>query len=170
MRDLPVGSLAPGAPLSPGDARAQSTTINYGLTLSELNQLNLPALHNLGFIGTGVLVCMLDDGFNYYRQHEATVNQVMISGGAGSHDFVRQILADTTGLPVVATQAKEPVLLGAAMLGSVAAGAFASVQSAMHSMSRVDRVYSPCGEPNAAMHARRYNAFKRLQAVAREIR
>lgn len=100
----------------------------------------------------------------------ATVSQVMISGGAGSHDFVRQILADTTGLPIVATAAQEPVLLGAAMLGSVAAGAFASVQSAMHSMSRVDRVYSPCGESNAAIHARRYNAFKRLQAVAREIR
>jgi D-ribulokinase len=100
----------------------------------------------------------------------ATVNQVMISGGAGSHDFVRQILADTTGLPVVATLAKEPVLLGAAMLGSVAAGAFASVQSAMHSMSSVDRVYSPTGDSNAATHARRYSAFKRLQDVAREIR
>jgi D-ribulokinase len=100
----------------------------------------------------------------------AAVDQVMISGGAGSHDFVRQILADTTGLPVVATLAKEPVLLGAALLGSVAAGAFASVQSAMHSMSGVDRVYSPCGESNAAIHARRYSAFKRLQDVAREIR
>lgn len=100
----------------------------------------------------------------------ATVNQVMISGGAGSHDFVRQILADTTGLPVVATHAKEPVLLGAAMLGSVAAGVFGSVQSAMHSMSSVDRVYSPSGESNAAIHARRYSAFKRLQEVAREIR
>lgn len=100
----------------------------------------------------------------------ATVNQVMISGGAGSHDFVRQILADTTGLPVVATLAKEPVLLGAAMLGSVAAGVFGSVQSAMHSMSSVDRVYSPSGESNAAIHARRYSAFKRLQEVAREIR
>ncbi len=100
----------------------------------------------------------------------ATVNQVMISGGAGSHDFVRQILADTTGLPVVATLAKEPVLLGAAMLGSVAAGVFGSVESAMHSMSSVDRVYSPSGETNAAIHARRYSAFKRLQEVAREIR
>lgn len=100
----------------------------------------------------------------------ATVNQVMISGGAGSHDFVRQILADTTGLPVVATLAKEPVLLGAAMLGSVAAGVFGSVQSAMHSMSSVDRVYSPSGESYAAIHARRYSAFKRLQEVAREIR
>lgn len=100
----------------------------------------------------------------------ATVNQVMISGGAGSHDFVRQILADTTGLPVVATLAKEPVLLGAAMLGSVAAGVFGSVQSAMHSMSSVDRVYSPSADANAAIHARRYDAFKRLQEVAREIR
>lgn len=100
----------------------------------------------------------------------ATVNQVMISGGAGSHDFVRQLLADTTGVPVVATHAKEPVLLGAAMLGGVAAGAFVSVQSAMHSMSSVDKVYSPSDDSNAIIHARRYSAFKRLQEVAREIR
>ena len=100
----------------------------------------------------------------------AAVQQVVISGGAGSHDFVRQILADTTGLPVLATQAKEPVLLGAAMLGSVAAGAFASVQSAMQAMSSVDRVYAPSGDAHAALHARRYAVFKRLQEVAREIR
>ena len=100
----------------------------------------------------------------------ATVSQVVISGGAGSHDFVRQILADTTGLPVVATFAEEPVLLGAAMLGSVAAGVYGSVQSAMHAMSSVDRVYPPSGESNAAIHARRYGTFKRLQEVAREIR
>lgn len=100
----------------------------------------------------------------------AAVDQVVISGGAGSHDFVRQILADTTGLPVMATQAKEPVLLGAAMLGAVAAEAFVSVQSAMQSMSRVDRVYTPRGDENAAIHARRYEVFARLQEVAREIR
>ena len=100
----------------------------------------------------------------------ATVHQVMISGGAGSHGFVRQLLADTTGLPVVATHAKEPVLLGAAMLGGVAAGAFSSVQSAMHAMSSVDRVYAPSGSTNASIHAHRYSAFKRLQEVMREIR
>lgn len=100
----------------------------------------------------------------------AAVKQVMISGGAGSHDFVRQILADTTGLPVIATRAKEPVLLGAAMLGSVAAGSFESVHSAMRAMSSVDRIYSPASSSIAAIHDRRYNAFKRLQEVAREIR
>ena len=100
----------------------------------------------------------------------AKVSQVMISGGAGSHDFVRQILADTTGLPVVATSAKEPVLLGAAMLGSVAAGAFDRLQSAMHAMSRIDRVYTPSGAAIAAIHELRYRAFQRLQQVAREIR
>ena len=35
-------------------------------------------------------------------------------------DLVRQLLADATGLPVVTTEAEEPVLLGSAMLGAVA--------------------------------------------------
>ena len=86
MRDLPAGSLAPATPLSPWDTRAQGATINYGQTLPELAQLNLPALHTLGFTGAGVLVCVLDDGFNYYTQHEATMNQVIAPGRV--RDFV----------------------------------------------------------------------------------
>jgi serine protease AprX len=37
---------------------------DYGMSLSQVEQLKIPALHNLGYSGEGVLVCMLDDGFN----------------------------------------------------------------------------------------------------------
>jgi D-ribulokinase len=154
-----LGNRAPFA-----DPNARAVIVGLGMQ-EDLESLALLYVAGICSIGYGLRQIV-----DAQAAVGATVNQVMISGGAGSHDFVRQILADTTGLPIVATLAKEPVLLGAAMLGSVAAGAYASVQAAMHAMSRVDRVYSPSSESNAAMHARRYSAFTRLQAVAREIR
>ena len=86
MRDLPGDPLGRLTPLPPGPSRAERTAISYGMTQSEMNQLNLPALHNLGYTGAGVLVCMLDDGFDYYTQHQATMNQVIAPGRV--RDFV----------------------------------------------------------------------------------
>lgn len=83
---------------------------------------------------------------------------------------MRQLLADATGLPVLATEAEEPVLLGAAMLGSVAGGLHGEVRAAMRAMSRVGRRYAPAGGAIAALHTARYRAFEQLQQVAREIR
>lgn len=43
--------------------------LNYGASYSQLQQLNIPAVHNLGYYGQGVLVCMLDTG--YLKDHQA---------------------------------------------------------------------------------------------------
>ncbi|MEO6301524.1 MAG: FGGY-family carbohydrate kinase, partial [Paracoccaceae bacterium] len=94
----------------------------------------------------------------------------MISGGAGSHDLVRQILADATGLPVVATKADEPVLLGSAILGAVAGGVYTDVPQAMAAMSRAEQTFTPAGGAIQTLHAARFAAFQALQQVARAIR
>jgi D-ribulokinase len=98
------------------------------------------------------------------------VDQIVISGGAGQHDFVRQILADASGKPVVAPNSDEPVLLGSAILGAVAAGAFADVRQAMASLSGTARTYSPVEGPLAGIHSERYEAFKQLQNTSRQLR
>jgi D-ribulokinase len=100
----------------------------------------------------------------------APIERVVISGGAGRLDLVRQLLADATGKPVLATQAEEPVLLGAAMLGGVAGGLFDNVRSAMTGMSHISKTYEPDAGDIAALHEARFRAFKQLQSVAREIR
>ncbi|MBF9030599.1 ribulokinase [Rhodobacterales bacterium HKCCE3408] len=93
--------------------------------------------------------------------------RIVISGGAGRSDLVRQILADTTGLEVAAPETGEPVLLGSAMLGAVAAGRQASVGDAMANMTRLSRRYSPSTAVRDT-HAARYEIFKALQSVARD--
>jgi D-ribulokinase len=100
----------------------------------------------------------------------APIAQIVISGGAGRLDFVRQLLADATGQRVLAPRTEEPVLLGAAMLGGVAGGCFAGVPAAMARMSQIGRAYEPAAGAVASVHEARYAAFRRLQQVAREIR
>lgn len=96
----------------------------------------------------------------------APVERVMISGGAGRLDLVRQLLADATGKPVIAIEAEEPVLLGAAMLGSVAGGLFGDIESAMADMSRIGRVFEPERGTIAETHQARFSAFEQLQRLA----
>ncbi|WP_322056405.1 FGGY-family carbohydrate kinase [Paraburkholderia sp. J63] len=119
-------------------------------------------------------VCSIGYGLRQIVEAQASagapVEQVVISGGAGRLDLVRQLLADATGKPVLATQAQEPVLLGAAMLGAVAGGVFGDVRTAMVNMSRISKRYAPDAGHIAALHETRYDAFRRLQNVAREIR
>lgn len=73
----------------------------------------------------------------------APIKRIMISGGAGHHDLIRQLLADAAGIPVIATRAEEPVSLGAAILGAVAVRVFADKQSAMAAMSVPHTTFTP---------------------------
>jgi len=43
--------------------------LNYGASYSQLQQLNIPAVHNIGYYGQGVIVCMMDTG--YRKNHLA---------------------------------------------------------------------------------------------------
>lgn len=45
------------------------TALNYGPSLKQLQLLNIPAVHTMGFKGQGVLVCMMDTGFR--KNHQA---------------------------------------------------------------------------------------------------
>ncbi|WP_084044603.1 ribulose kinase [Ensifer sp. WSM1721] len=90
----------------------------------------------------------------------APVERVVISGGAGQHDLVRQILADACGKPVVATRSEEPVLHGSAILGSVASGAVADTGSASrgHSPLRRSPLPAPCRDRAQARLPHRLSA------------
>ncbi|TRD15586.1 FGGY-family carbohydrate kinase [Palleronia caenipelagi] len=100
----------------------------------------------------------------------AQVSEVVISGGAGRSDLVRQMLADATGVPLAAPETDEPVLLGSAILGAVAGGAFPEVSTAMTAMSRDSATYSPASGALRQIHDARFAVFQELQAVARRSR
>lgn len=82
----PRPGAPPPEPASRGEAAAREA-IAYGRSLSQLAQIKVPALHDSGYVGTGVLVCILDDGFNAHDTHEALRDQVVAPGF--ERDFVQ---------------------------------------------------------------------------------
>ena len=94
---------------------------------------------------------------------------IALSGGAGRHGLVRQLLADCTGVPVAVSRQPEPVLLGAAMLGATAAGAVPDLRAAMAAMTGEADIFHPARETTAE-HTRRFAAFATLQHTARSLR
>ncbi|MCZ4090885.1 FGGY-family carbohydrate kinase [Sinorhizobium psoraleae] len=154
-----LGNRAPFA-----DPHARAVVVGLGM---ERDIDNLVSLYVAGLCGIGYGLRQIIDT---QASSGAMIEKIVISGGAGQLDLVRQLLADATGKPVLATRSEEPVLLGAAILGSVAAGEFPDVRSAMARLSGTDRTYAPAVGEIAALHALRYDAFKRLQSLARDIR
>lgn len=160
-------ALANGSLMQPREvADPQARAIISGLGMDE-DEDSLLALYIAGLCGLGyglrqIIEAQADNG--------AAVQRIVISGGAGQSNLVRQILADATGLSVVATRAEEPVLLGSAILGAVAARLFDDMPKAMRQMSHPDRSFDPVGGAIAALHSARYDAFQRLQNLARDLR
>jgi D-ribulokinase len=97
-------------------------------------------------------------------------DSIVVSGGAARSALIRQIIADVCGKAVVLPETQEPVLLGSAMVGAVAAGA-QTMASAMSSMSAIaPGATAPAGGVIAAFHARKRRACELLRRTEREIR
>lgn len=153
-----LGNRAPFA-----DPHARAVIAGLGM---ERDFDSLIALYIAGLCGIGYGLRQI---IETQARSGASVERVVISGGAGASPLVRQILADACGKPVVATEAEEPVLLGSAILGSVAAGAFPDVRDAMRELARAAATYRPDGHRVATTHEKRYQAFLQLQELSRAL-
>src|SRR5690606_25168666 len=127
---------------------------------------SLAALYVAGICGLGYGLRQIIDA---QAAHGAPVATLSVSGGAGAPPLTRQPLADAAMLPVELTECAEPVLLGSAMRGAVAAGVYPDLHTAMPAMSRVATRCVPDPATRARQEAR-YAAFLALQSVARQIR
>ncbi len=95
---------------------------------------------------------------------------LVVSGGAARSRLLRQVLADATGLKVALPANDEPVLLGSAMVASVAGGAHRDLTAAASAMVRTAEIVEPSTGPIEAFHATKYAAFKILQTSERQVR
>jgi serine protease AprX len=71
-----------------------STTIDYGQSLTQLSTINVIGVHNAGVTGAGVIIGLLDDGFNQHLVHPALRNIKIIA----EYDFVQRD-SNTTRAP-----------------------------------------------------------------------
>jgi D-ribulokinase len=146
------------APFANPDARGLIAGIGMDSDINSLTALYVAGICGLGYGLRQIIRAQATQG--------AGVQRILISGGAGGHDLVRQLLADATGLPVVSTEAEEPVLLGSAILGAVAGGHFATVGLAMAAMSRAKITFSPASGAVSVWHSKAFCAFETLQNAA----
>jgi hypothetical protein len=75
VRELPDFAREPYSPPAEaprGEADSRAPMLDYGASYGQLNQIGVIALHDANVHGEGVLVAMLDTGFN--RSHESLVH------------------------------------------------------------------------------------------------
>lgn len=77
--------ISPPAPL-PLAKLSGSTAIDYGLSLTQLSNINVVQVHAAGVTGTGVIIGLLDNGFNDHTVHPALKNIKVIA----EYDFVQR--------------------------------------------------------------------------------
>lgn len=154
-----LGNRSPHA-----DPHARAVVAGLGM---ERDLDSLVALYVAGLTGIGYGLRQIIDAS---RAKGAAIEAIVLSGGAGRQPLIRQLLADCAGLPLLAPDEVDPVLLGSAMLAASAANAFPDLAGAMAGMAPGAAAFTPAGGAIAELHTRRLAAFEALQAAARQAR
>ena len=153
-----IGSRSPVA--DPG-ARGGVVGMDLREDAASLQELYVACLCGLAYGVADIVRTLERAGYDF--------DSIVVSGGAAQSALVRQIMADVCGKTVEAPETPEPVLLGSAMIGAVAAGAH-TIASAMSSMSTIALTAAPAGGAVAAFHARKRRGYEILRQAEREIR
>jgi D-ribulokinase len=153
-----IGSRSPCA--DPG-ARGGVMGMDLREDLASLQELHVAGLCGLAYGLAGIVGKLERAGYEF--------DAIVVSGGAARSPLVRQIIADVCDKTVESPETPEPVLLGSAMIGAVAAGT-RTLASAMSSMSSIAARAAPAGGAVAAFHTRKRRAHEILRRADREIR
>jgi D-ribulokinase len=132
------------SPYADPDSRAIVAGLDLDADIGSMERLFVAGLCGLAY--------GLADVVEAFRAHGVKSETMVISGGAARSALVRQIMTDTTGLAVALPETRQPVLLGAAMLGAVAGKAYGSIGEAMTSMSAIGWSSEPTGTDMADFH------------------
>jgi ribulose kinase len=90
------------------------------------------------------------------------IDTILACGGLSKNPVFLREHADATGCRVALPEEPDAVLLGAAILGAVAAGAHATIPDAMAAMTRASIAIAPSGGAVAAYHDAKYAVFRRM--------
>jgi D-ribulokinase len=150
------------SPYADPDSRAVIAGLDLDADIGAMERLFVAGLCGLAY--------GLADVIDAFAAHKVETSVIVMGGGASRSPLVRQIMADTTGLTVALPQTQEPVLLGAAMLGAVAGGAYKSIGETMASMSALGRLSEPTAPRMAEFHRTKRSVHKLLRALDRESR
>jgi len=163
-RDLHVlpEFLGNRSPYADPEARALVAGLGLDSGVESLQRLFVAGLCGIAY--------GLADVVDALREQGIPCRTIVASGGASRSAVVRQIMADATGIPVVLPATEEPVMLGAAMLGAVAAGAFPSLRAAMTVMSRLGPSTPAASRELTRFHAAKRRIYSMMRQLDKESR
>ncbi|NUW72747.1 FGGY-family carbohydrate kinase [Vibrio mediterranei] len=96
------------------------------------------------------------------------IDTIMACGGGTKNSVFLQEHANATGSMILLPEESEAVLLGSAMLGSVAAGFYGDIPEAMNAMSRISKSIMPQTEKNKLFYDAKYKIFHKMYEDDRE--
>lgn len=132
--------------------------------------VGLTSRHGLGHMTRAVMegvAFSLRDALEIMRGLGVPVEQVRATGGGARSALWRALQADVYGEPIHRTTADEGPAYGAALLGGVAAGAYADVQEASAVVGLRDEVTEPGGE-RVKLYDELYEVYRSLYEANRE--
>ncbi|MGO4745647.1 FGGY-family carbohydrate kinase [Serratia quinivorans] len=90
------------------------------------------------------------------------IDTIMASGGGTKNPIFVQEHANATGCAMLLPEESEAMLLGGAMMGTVAAGVFDTLPEAMSAMSRIGKTVTPQTNKIKRYYDRKYRVFHEL--------
>lgn len=96
------------------------------------------------------------------------IDTIMACGGGTKNSVFLQEHANATGSMILLPEESEAVLLGSAMLGSVASGFYGDIPEAMNAMSRISKSIMPQTEKNKLFYDAKYKIFHKMYEDDRE--
>jgi subtilisin family serine protease len=82
-------SRIPNSLMRKGAENRSTNAYNYGPSLNQAEMIRINQLHNMGFIGTGVTIGVIDAGFNSVNLHSAFDSLRLNGQILGARDFVQ---------------------------------------------------------------------------------
>lgn len=139
-------------------ANPNLTGILTGLTLSRTPEdMALHYLATIQAIALGtrhIIETMNQSGYS--------IDTIMASGGGTKNPIFVQEHANASGCTMLLAEESESMLLGSAMMGTVAAGVYDTLPEAMNAMSRIGKTVTPQTNEIKRYYDRKYRIFREL--------
>ncbi|MEM6160713.1 FGGY-family carbohydrate kinase [Erwinia sp. P6884] len=96
------------------------------------------------------------------NQSGYSIDTIMASGGGTKNPVFVQEHANATGCAMLLPEESEAMLLGSAMMGTVAAGLYGTLPEAMNAMSRAGKTVTPQTNEIKRYYDRKYRVFREM--------
>lgn len=91
-----------------------------------------------------------------------SIDTIMASGGGTKNPVFVQEHANASGCTMLLAEESEAMLLGGAMMGTVAAGVYETLPEAMNAMSRIGKTVTPQTNEIKRYYDRKYRVFREM--------